>query len=393
MRTGLVLLVLTSAGALARIARADGMGSMGTSGMSGMNCVSCSPQLAGPLLGIWDGTSHGVSASVAPLPPKVLLAAITFGATRFHTSYATQCPDLGPDCAGVTPPTPYRTDAAVVDMSAQLNAMLGVLDWLSLSMTIPWRSSVVGVSYTDLQGRPYARPVPDIHNRDETVSGLGDPTIAAVVGMRTPRFGFSIQGGALLPLGRTLGEDPFEAGREGRVHEHIQFGVGTVRPLLGSSLAYDLTDAVGIDGWFLAVAGVSENAIGYRPGDYLDVGARATSSFGTRSWRFGLGGELAHQTTETWHGRQETSGNLGRSDVLALSTVQWFPATGWALFGALRVPLYTHAVGMELSYPLTLQLGLATVLDFRPAPPPRPVIARSSTRTPSPTLAESGEGP
>jgi len=85
-----------------------------------------------------------------------------------------------------------------------------------------------------------------------------------------------------------------------------------------------------------------------------------SSALGTKTARFGVGGELSHETTETWSGLQPGDGNLGRTDVLATLTARWSPFARWGFFGAVKVPLYVNAVGAQLSYPFLVQLGVAT---------------------------------
>jgi hypothetical protein len=244
-----------------------------------------------------------------------------------------------------------------------LDAQYGVLPWLTVAATIPYRALTTRVHYTDLAGNDYQPNPPDVHHSNRTLTGLGDPTVAVVIGQALGRLGFSVRLGAMLPLGRTLDENPFELGREGRVHEHIQFGVGTVRPLVGSAIGYDF-GAIGIDGWFLGVMSVAANSIGYKTGQRIAGGARVSSTLGAKTARFGLGAEMTHETTETWGGAQAEEGNLGRTDVLAVASARWSPFTTWGLFGAVKVPLYVNAVGAQLSYPLVLQLGIATAVPL-----------------------------
>jgi hypothetical protein len=285
--------------------------------------------------------------------------ALTLGGTAMRTEHVAECPDLGPACASSTPPAAYNHVQKLVALDAAVDAQLGMLPWLSLAATVPFRMVVTRIRYTDQASREYTPDPPDTHHRNETVGGLADPTLSALMGRAIGRFGFAVRVGAMLPLGNQLHDDPYRAGREGRSHEHIQFGTGAFRPVVGSALGVDL-GAVGLDGWFLATLVLGPNSFGYQPGQRIAGGLRATSAFGLRSFRFGLGGELAHESAETWQGSVGDDGNRGRTDVLGVATARWSPTASLSLFTAVRVPLLTEVVGAQLSYPVYVQLGIAT---------------------------------
>lgn len=300
-----------------------------------------------------------IAASVTPLPARALVAALTLDATTLKSSHIAECPDLGPQCA-TGKPTPYNHELRNYAYGATLDAQYGATRWLSLAMSLPFRAVTTTVHYTDLAGREYSPEPPDTHHRNRTLAGLGDPMILAIVGKAFGRVGFAIRGGTLLPFGTTLDEDPFHAGHEGRPHEHVQFGAGTVRPVLGSALGLDL-GAVGFDAWSLGIFSLATNKIGYRPGQRLVTGGRVSSALGTPG-RYGLGVEVSHESTETWSGLRPEDGNQGRTDVLAMATARYPLARGVGVFAVVRVPIYVRAIGAQLSYPAHVQLGIATSL-------------------------------
>jgi WD40 repeat protein len=70
-------------------------------------------------------------------------------------------------------------------------------------------------------------PYGDIHHRTETLRGIGDVQLTVLF----PLGGhLQIGAGLSIPFGRTQ-PNPIVLGREGKTHEHIQFGSGTVDPL------------------------------------------------------------------------------------------------------------------------------------------------------------------
>jgi hypothetical protein len=286
-----------------------------------------------------------------------LVAALTIDGTTMASSHVAECPDLGPECA-TGKPAPYNHVLRNWAYGATLDAQYGVTSWLSIATSIGVRAVTTKVRYTDLAGNDHDPNPPDTHHQNRTITGLSDPIVMALLGRAFGRVGFGVRVGAMLPFGRTLDEDPFHLGHEGKVHEHVQFGAGTVRPVIGSALGIDL-GAVGVDAWQLGVLSLAKNQIGYRPGQRMVTGVRVSSTLGTRG-RYGLGTELSHESAETWSGLAMQDGNQGRTDLVALATARYPLARSLGAFAAVRVPLYVNAVGAQLSYPLHLQLGIAT---------------------------------
>lgn len=295
------------------------------------------------------------------MPPRTVFVALTLGGSVFHTSHVAACPDLGPECARPVgaPVEPYQHKQVIVAADAVLDVQAGITSWLAITATVPVRTNTSRVRYYALDGRELQPDPPDTHHRNRTLAGFGDPTLLAVVGTTVGRWGVGFRVGSMLPLGSTLDDDPYRAGREGRTHEHVQFGSGTFRPVVGSSLGVDL-GAVGVDAWFLTTVAAYANAAGYRPGHRIGGGTRVSSALGTKTWRVGTGLEIMRETREDWNGAQNSDGNLGRTDVLAVLTTTWSPSPGWGAFAAIRVPLYVNVVGAQLQYPAVAQLGIAT---------------------------------
>lgn len=300
---------------------------------------------------------------MTPIPERLLVLAATLDGTWMHSSHVAECPDLGPQCAREPKPTPYNHVLTNYAYGVTVDAQYGLAPWLSLAASLPIRAVTTRVRYTDLEGRPHEPDPGDVHHEDRTIAGLADPMLLAIAGKSFGPVGFAVRLGAMVPLGRTLDEDPFALGRRGIRHEHVQFGSGTVRPVVGSALGVDL-GSFGLDGWFVGILSSASNAIGYRPGHRMIAGGRISSALGTTRGRFGLGGEVSHESTETWSGLRPDEGNLGRTDVTALLTGRWSLAARLSIFGVARVPVHVHAVGAQLSYPLLLQIGLATALPL-----------------------------
>lgn len=77
----------------------------------------------------------------------------------------------------------------------------------------------------------------DLHHRSITLRGIGDLMLLGRrrwSGIRRDGDALSVAFGATVPTGRTV-ENPYVLGDNGMQHLHIQFGTGTVDPLLEAS--------------------------------------------------------------------------------------------------------------------------------------------------------------
>ena len=211
------------------------------------------------------------------------------------------------------------------------------------------------IRFEDLDRRPIVVPDGDIHHRDETLVGPGDAWLMAVAGRRVGPWSAAVRGGVTVPLGKTE-ENPFALGRRGLPHQHVQFGTGTWDPLAGLGVARRLGDVVA-SASALARLPVSGNRHGYRAGRRLQITTAADRRL-RGPWRVQAGIDYAHETAETWDGRIEEEGNLGRSDLLlALGLVR--QVGGRALVFNVRLPLRTRSNGVQVDYPAIFSIGWA----------------------------------
>lgn len=142
-----------------------------------------------------------------------------------------ECPDVAPECATIE--IPAHLHRAAVQLT-HLETMLGygLRERMQLSLRLPYDIKDVEIRYETLDGAPFTPPYGDIHHRTETLRGISDPTIGIDW---MPRAGsqWMLGAGLSLPIGETV-PNPIVLGREGRTHEHIQFGSGTFRPTLSA---------------------------------------------------------------------------------------------------------------------------------------------------------------
>ena len=113
---------------------------------------------------------------------------------------------------------------------AELSAAYGLRTGVAASLRLPYDVKDQHVRYTTLTGEPFVPPYGDIHHRTETLHGISDGDFIMLWAPHTrgaSRWRFGL--GTTLPLGHTV-PDPIELGREGKKHEHLQFGSGVFAP-------------------------------------------------------------------------------------------------------------------------------------------------------------------
>jgi hypothetical protein len=150
---------------------------------------------------------------------------LTAAEGSFLTSHVADCPDVAPECATTfIPPHKHVVTIALTHLELQTDYGLGHSAQITLRM--PYDVKAMRVRYTTLTGEPFTPPYGDIHHRTETLTGISDPSLGVDWSPR-PNWLFGL--GTTLPIGRIV-PDPIALGREGKTHEHIQFGSGTFEP-------------------------------------------------------------------------------------------------------------------------------------------------------------------
>jgi hypothetical protein len=243
----------------------------------------------------------------------------------------------------------------ITSVATALTVARGLRRGLGVELTAFYRHAETRIQFQDEQRQPLDWPQGDIHHRNETLDGLGDPWLLLHGARGAGPWTLSARAGASLPLGRTE-PNPFALGREGLPHQHIQFGTGTVDPMLGLAAGRRF-GATTLELSTLARFIVTSNGHGYRGGNrYLAV--LESSRKLAPKWFAGAGLQLAREEAETWDGVIEEEGNLGRTDVLlALAITRGAGKAGLTL--GVQIPLYTRATGAQLDYPLIVSLGVS----------------------------------
>lgn len=263
---------------------------------------------------------------------------------------------------------PLRYESRFVLIETRLNASLALTPWLAVEGSLPYRVIDVGVTYRDpgtgaevpLQGEP-------IHARDETLRGLGDPSLALHVAEELGAFRLHGRVGVSFPVGRTEA-NPFLLGNIGQEHQHVQLGTGTFIPTVAVEVQRRAGD-VTLGGFALVHASLYENGEQYQAGDRYSAGVSASHAFGFRALSFNAAAEVHTETAEEWNGiTYEDEGNAGRTDVLVGGAVAWRPRAGLAVVADVKVPVYSHVVGPQLDYPAVFALSVVGTVETRRKP-------------------------
>ncbi|HWU87342.1 MAG TPA: hypothetical protein VN253_08705, partial [Kofleriaceae bacterium] len=238
---------------------------------------------------------------------------------------------------------------------ARLSADVGLTRRFGASLLVPVRVVDTSIRYLDLAGEEVQLVHPNIHHRNETLAGLADPMLLGAATGALAGWRFTARAGITIPIGRTE-EDPFALGAQGLPHEHIQFGTGTVNPVIGIEVAHAL------GAWRAGVFALSQqtfyaNGKGYQAGDRYAAGIAVRRRIGER-WGVRGGVDVLAETAERWGGAVPTDdGNRGRFDLVLGAGASWAASRQLGLELALKVPAVTQAVGGQLHMPAIVELG------------------------------------
>lgn len=278
-------------------------------------------------------------------------------ATSVRVMHESACPDIGPICAvRDEPPQLHDQRFAIGELRAIVEH--GLTDALGVELQLPLRLNRTTVQFRRLDGTPVELDYENIHHRNETLFGPGDPWVLGRYAFSLGEVRLAARAGFTVPLGNTV-EDPFALGAAGLPHQHVQFGTGTVQPLLTLE-AQRTWDVWTLRGWGQAQLSVAENSHGFRAGHRfgggLSGGLRVTDSL-----RLSAGVDVANEQPERWGGLVQQDGNLGRTDVLVGGRVSW-GLKDVQLGLTFQVPVYSHIIGHhgQLTYPGLLGLTAGT---------------------------------
>jgi thiol-disulfide isomerase/thioredoxin len=263
-------------------------------------------------------------------------------------------------------------DQRILNSETRLSADLGLSRWLAIDVDLPLRVYSTSIRYLQ-NGMPVAIENPDLHHRNETLVGPGDPWLVLRARKLVRGFSFGARIGVTVPLGRTV-PDPFELGDAGLPHEHSQFGTGTFEPVVGIDAAHSF-GRLTFDAFALTLQSLYANGHGYQAGDRYAFALGAGTVI-RKKLRLHISAELQAETAERWHGIVRTDeGNTGRVDALAGLEATWIVNKDWRVGASLRLPIATHVSGGQLD--VAAYAGLSVGTHFR-------VFERSAPARPRP---------
>ena len=253
-------------------------------------------------------------------------------------------------------PFPIFHEEDLTISEAAFVSEVGLVRGLGIEAVVPWRFVRTRIRFEDLEHRPIVVPNGSIHHRNETLSGPGDPWLLMHGARALASWTVAARAGVSIPLGSTE-PNPFALGRLGLPHQHIQFGTGTWDPIVGLAAGRRF----GPFGFTVHTLGrlvFGTNDHGYRAGDRFYASA-ALDRRVAGPWRAIVGIDLARENAETWDGRIETEGNLGRTDVLASVGLTRPLGRAGGLHVTAKIPLVTRATGAQVRYPVIVAVGFS----------------------------------
>jgi hypothetical protein len=299
-------------------------------------------------------------SNVTLLPGELRVSGV-LSATALNVVHQDGCVDLA-DCDEVPVQPRYLHDQNVYPGELRAIAEYGISHLFGVELQLPVRVTGTTIQFKTLDGQPYVPLDPDVHHRNETLAGIGDPWLLGRFGDDFSGFVLTARAGTTLPVGRTE-EDPFRLGDLGLRHQHIQFGTGTFNPLY----ALDLSRTFGrlqASAYTQGEVVLYQSSKGFRAPNRFFAGFQLGTLL---PWQLtaSLGPDVLHESPERWQGVVRQDGNLGRTEVLAgLNLTRPFGETTVVL--VVRVPVYRHIVpGSEdpgtLSSPVSASLVVSRV--------------------------------
>ncbi len=257
---------------------------------------------------------------------------------------------------------PIVHDQDISIAEARLSLDVGLTRRFAASVVVPVRVVSTTIRYLDAMGDVVQLVEPSTHHRNETLTGIADPTLLGAVAHAWGGLRINVRAGLTIPLGRTE-KDPFAM--PDLPHEHIQFGTGTVNPIVSADVTY-AWDRWRFGGYVFTQQTVYENSKGYQAGDRYAAGLGLRRALGRWSVRLGL--EMQAESYERWNGqRHDDEGNQGRIDAMVAGGASWAATDHLSVDAQLKIPFVTHVVGGQLDMPGLFELGATWTFGARHA--------------------------
>lgn len=260
-------------------------------------------------------------------------------ATGMQVSHVAACPEVAPALCEAEALPEHLHDLGLGWFRTRVGATAGLGAGLQVGFALPFDVRVADITYTTLDGAPYAPPYEDIHHRDETLLGLADGELTLARHQKLNNLVVGAGLGATLPLGRTE-EDPFQAATEGEWHQHMQMGAGL--PLLLVSASVVRAGEWGALGRLDARIPVAESGKGYRAPLTLS-GSVGPSYRPSPRWTLAASVEGVVESAERWHGDPHGGRQAVQLGLMAERGV----SKDLALYAELRAPIWERLATHE----------------------------------------------
>ena len=290
------------------------------------------------------------------LGPGEIRGSAIVSATAINVVHEAGCADTAA-CAEVPVQPLYMHDQDIYPTELRTVFELGLSQSWGLEVQLPFRVVATRIRFTTPAGAPYVPQDPDVHHRNETLAGIGDPWLLGRYGTTLAGALITLRAGLSLPLGRTQ-PNPFTLGDMGLRHQHIQFGTGTFDPVAAADASKSF-GALRLAAYLQGQLSLYQNSYGFRGPARAYGGVQV----GTRLFdrlNGAIGPDLLYEGPERWDGVIRQDASLGRSEVLIGTALSHTFDTN-LLTLLVRVPVYRHIVqGSEalgrLSSPLLVSL-------------------------------------
>ena len=220
--------------------------------------------------------------------------------------------------------------------------------WLGLKLYVPIRMVGAQAQFHNFEGQEIAG-FKSIHHRQETIMGIADIGTDAVFRVRpfqskTLAWIMHVETGFRWPTG-TVEPNPDQLGLEGKEHQHLFFGRGSIVPILGMSHALRLPDFT-IDLWGRLIYPFYAHELGYRASRTASGGLGLSSKFGLSQWQFGVFGDLSREMPAQWG--DAPARNSGRTQLNLNLRFQYYSGPKWAHGLTLQIPVYRKVPGGQM---------------------------------------------
>jgi hypothetical protein len=305
--------------------------------------------------------SGAVADDLAPTSEAGPIAADVFdlrlglaGVVAHETRTAT-CASLASACGGA----PYVERLGLAVFDAPIDLAYGLAPWVAVEARIDVRVIDATSSYAATSGAPIAAP-PGVRQADEVQAGPAD--MWAMLRFAGARGGLvaSARLGASIPIGK-VEPSAGELAGEGKSTQHVQFGSGTVRPIVGGALAWS-AGAATLAATALVVGSLVDDSRGYRAPTEVYAEARGGYALARGALRPYAAVDVEGANAALWYGAPSFEAP-GHAELLVGGGVAWRFSESWTLDAGARANVASLTPSAGFSYAGTFALGVRATVD------------------------------